>query len=81
MTDAFSALLGIVIVIVIGLVVWRLGRQALRRSECAYASDAPEKGVAQGQAGMSVTDQTLLAQHTTTRTTWNVASHGGDGPA
>jgi hypothetical protein len=81
MTDSFSALLGIVIVIVIGLVVWRLGRQARRQSEGAYASDAPEKGVAQGQSGMSVTDQTLFAQHTSTRTTWNVTSHGGDGPA
>lgn len=85
MSDTLSALIGILIVLAIALVAWRLARQARRQSEDAYASSDPgagEHGNKSGrQPGMTVTDQTVFQQHSTTRSTWDVASHGGDGPS
>jgi hypothetical protein len=83
MTDTTSAVLGLVIVGAIVLVAWRLARQARRQSEDAYATEVTgvpgSKVESVNQPGMSVTDQTVHAQHTSTGVAWNVASHAGDG--
>lgn len=79
MSDTYSAILGIVILAAIGLVAWRLARQARRRSEGAYASEISGMAVHPDRAGMSVMDQTLVHQHLPIKVTGNGASHGGDG--